>query len=90
MNLGKRALGLSLGLVWGFTVLITTWWLLAMGSSGITISTFSRFYFGYSFSWGGGLIGFLWGFIYGFIAGVIIAWLYNLFNKKFSKTTAAL
>jgi hypothetical protein len=86
MNLSKRALGLSLGLTWGLTVLITTWWLLIVGSSGFTISNLSRFYFGYSFSWFGGIIGSLWGFVDGFICGFIIAWLYNMFNK--SKATA--
>jgi len=86
MNLGKRALGFSLGIIWGFTVLLATWLLLYLGSSGVTISTLSKFYIGYSFSWAGGLIGLLWGFVDGFVCGVIIAWLYNLFNKKFSKS----
>ncbi|OGU70294.1 MAG: hypothetical protein A2V93_11340 [Ignavibacteria bacterium RBG_16_34_14] len=81
MNLSKRALGLSFGLVWGFTVLLATWWLIIIDASGTTISTLSKFYFGYTFSWLGGLIGFIWGFVDGFIGGVIIAWLYNLFNK---------
>jgi hypothetical protein len=88
MNLGKRALGLSLGLVWGFTVLLATWWLLYRGSSGVTISSLGKLYIGYTFSWIGGLIGFLWGFVDGFIGGVIVAWLYNLFNKKFYKSAA--
>ena len=86
MNLSKRALGLSLGLIWGFTVLVTTWWLLIAGSSAFTISNLNRIYFGYSFSWFGGIIGLLWGFVDGFICGFIIAWLHNMFNK--SKATA--
>ena len=79
MNLSEKALGLSLGLVWGFTILSTTWWLLIVDSSGMLISNLSKFYFGYAFSWLGGLIGFFWGFVNGFIVGVIIAWVYNLF-----------
>jgi hypothetical protein len=86
MNLNKTALGFSLGLTWGFIVLLTTWWLLIMGSSGSTISNLSRFYFGYSFSWIGGLIGLLYGFVDGFICGLVIAWLYNIFNKGDSFT----
>lgn len=86
MNLSKKALGLSLGIGWGLTVLLGTWWLLIMGSSGMTISTLSKIYFGYSFSWFGGIIGGLWGFVDGFICGFVIAWLYNMFNK--GKTTA--
>ena len=87
MKLSQKALGLSFGLVWGFTVLLATWWLLITGSSGLTISTLSHFYFGYTFSWLGGIIGLIWGFVDGFIGGVIIAWLYNLFNKGKAATT---
>jgi hypothetical protein len=90
MKLSKRALGLSLGLVWGLTILFATWWLLYWGSSGTTISKLSGFYLGYTFSWAGGLIGLLWGFVDGFFGGVIIAGLYNLFNKKFNKSKPAL
>jgi hypothetical protein len=82
VNLNIKALGLSLGLVWGLTILLATWWLLIMDSSGMTISGLKKIYFGYSFSWVGGLIGLLWGFIDGFISGVVIARLYNLFNRK--------
>jgi len=81
MKLSKRALGLSLGLLWGVTVLLATWWLLYWGSPGGTISKIGAFYLGYSFTWVGGLIGFFWGFVDGFICGVIIAWLYNIFHK---------
>ncbi|MFW9928611.1 MAG: bacteriophage holin [Candidatus Thorarchaeota archaeon] len=87
MNLSKRALGLSLGLIWGFTVLISTWWLLIVGSHGKFITHLKKFYFGYSFSWFGGIVGLLWGFVDGFICGFLIALLYNIFNK--GKTDAA-
>ena len=85
MKLHKTALGLSLGLIWGFTVMLATWWLLIIGAQGHTISKLRAFYIGYSFSWGGSILGLIWGFVDGFIAGVIIAWLYNLFSGK-SKT----
>ncbi len=87
MKLSKRALGFSLGLFWGFAVLITTWWLLILGSNGSTITKLHKFYPGYTFSWFGGIVGLLWGFVDGFICGVIIAWLYNLFVK--SRSTPA-
>ncbi len=87
MKLSKRALGLSLGLVWGLTVLLATWWLLIRGSQGTTISKLGGFYPGYSFTWLGGIVGLFWGFIDGFICGVVIAWLYNLFYK--GKTASA-
>jgi len=81
MELRKRALGISLGLVWGLTILITTWWLLIKDTPGEIISKLSVFYYGYSFSFVGSLIGFLWGFVDGFIAGVLIAWFYDIFHK---------
>ena len=57
-------------------------WLLAAGSSGEAILTLRHFYFGYSFSFVGGLIGLIWGFIDGFICGLLFAFLYNTFLKK--------
>jgi hypothetical protein len=87
MQIRKRAFGLAVGLVWGFAVLLITWWLLIIESPGRTISKLSLVYYGYSFSWGGALIGFLWGLLDGFIAGVLIAWLYNFFSNKIYKTS---
>jgi hypothetical protein len=81
MELRKRALGISLGLVWGLTILLGTWWLLIRGAPGEITSKLGMFYIGYSFSWGGALIGFLWGFVDGFIGGVLIAWFYEIFYK---------
>ena len=82
MALRRRALGLSLGIVWGSAVLLITWWLMLQGSSGGTITELSKFYFGYTFSWFGGIVGFVWGFVDGFIVGVVIAWLYNYLSSK--------
>lgn len=86
MELRKRALGLSLGLVWGLTILLGTWWLLLRGSPGKIISRLGTVYLGYTYSWGGAVIGFVWGFVDGFIGGFLIAWFYNFFSKKFVKS----
>lgn len=88
MDLRKRNLGLALGLVWGLAVMLGTWWLMFMGSPGVTISKLSGFYFGYTFSFVGSIIGFIWGFIDGFICGFLIALFYNLGNKIFKFKTA--
>ena len=90
MELRKRALGMSLGLLWGLAIMLGTWWLLLMDAPGEMISKLSEFYLGYSYSWGGAIIGFLWGFVDGFIAGVLIAWLYGVFCNMIykNKTTA--
>lgn len=86
MELRKRALGLSLGLLWGLTILLITWWFLFRGLPGETLGKLGHIYLGYSVSWGGSIIGFLWGFLDGFIAGVLIAWFYDMFYKKLYKT----
>ncbi len=86
MELRKRALGMALGLVWGLAIMFGTWWLIIGGYRGELISKLSQFYIGYSYSWGGAVIGFVWGFVDGFIAGVLIAWFYDLFCKIFYKS----
>jgi hypothetical protein len=87
MELRKRNLGFALGLSWGLAVMLGTWWLILMGSGGETISKLHAFYFGYSFSFVGGIVGLFWGFIDGFICGVVIAWFYNVSFKIFKRKT---
>ena len=89
MILSRRALGTAIGLVWGLSVMVSTWILLLRGNSGEIISQLSDFYFGYSFTWAGSIIGFLWGFVDGFIGGFLIAWFYNIVYKFVTKSKAA-
>lgn len=81
MELRLRAMGLSLGLIWGLAVLLGTWWFLIQGQPGEYVTKLRTVYIGYDVSWGGSLIGFLWGFVDGFIVGVLLAWFYNKFSK---------
>jgi hypothetical protein len=87
MELRKRAFGIAVGLVWGLSVMLGTWWLLIRCDPGEFVSKLSTFYLGYSYSWGGAVIGFLWGFVDGFIGGFLIAWIYNLVNKSIKPKT---
>jgi len=77
MKLNVKAFGLTCGILWGLTILITTFWILIVGSQGRTLIKLSTFYFGYSVSIGGAFIGLIWGFVEGLICGAIFAWLYN-------------
>jgi hypothetical protein len=86
MELRKRALGVSLGLVCGLAILFVTWWFIIFGIRGEMLSNLGNVYIGYSVSWGGSFIGFIWGFVEGFIAGVLIAWFYGIFSKMIYKT----
>jgi hypothetical protein len=77
MRLSIKAMALACGIFWGATVLLATWWLLIFGFQGQVISNLDHFYFGYSYSYVGGVIGGVWGFVDGLIGGAIFAWLYN-------------
>jgi len=81
MKLNVKVYALTCGIVWGLTVLLCTWWLLLQKAQGEIVSKLSMFYFGYSLSWGGAVIGMLWGFVDGLIVGAIFAWLYTSWQK---------
>jgi hypothetical protein len=77
MKLNIKAFGLTCGILWGLLVLLSTYWIIVTGSAGNTLALLHKFYFGYSVSWLGGIIGLIWGFVDGLICGAIFAWLYN-------------
>lgn len=86
MQLGKRAFGISCGIVWGLVIMFGTWFILLRGAPGEMISKLSTFYIGYSTTFIGGIIGFIYGFITGFVGGFLVAYLYNITQKKLAKT----
>ena len=85
MDLRRRAFGLALGLMFGILILFANLWLLLIDSQGDFFSKFSSFFYGYSFSWLGAVVGFFWGFVYGFFFGVALAWIYNIFSRLIYK-----
>ncbi len=87
MVLSKRGFGAALGGVGGLIVLFGTWWLVLINSAGATITKLHKVFFGYSLSWGGGIIGFVWGFVYGFIAGFLFALIYNIVSSQTPKSS---
>ncbi len=88
MKISKRAMGLSLGIVWGVAIFCITLWAMARGQ-GETLRLLKGYYLGYNVTFGGAVIGLLWGFLDGFIGGALIACLYNTFYKIFYKTEAS-
>lgn len=88
MRLRVRALGLAIGIVWGFAVFVTTIMAVAMGK-GHTLSFLAAYYYGYGVSFGGALVGLIWGLVHGFIFGALIAWLYNTLHKAIYKSEAS-
>ena len=85
MELRKRALGLSLGAVWGLAVFAATILATARGH-GENLASLNAFYIGYSVSYLGAFVGLIYGLVHGFVAGVLIAWFYDVFSKALYKT----
>lgn len=78
MKLNLKALGLSLGILLGVALMVTTWIIMAQ-NGGAELGKLARIFPGYSVSFVGSIIGLVYGFVCGLIDGVIIAWLYNMF-----------
>ena len=77
MKFNIKAFSLTCGIIWGLSVLLSTFWILITGASGKTLGKLGKFYMGYSVSWGGAFVGLIWGFVDGLIVGAIFALLYN-------------
>ena len=76
MKLDKKALGLTLGILWGVTLFLVT--LLARyDNGGYTLGLLIRIYPGYYVTYPGAFLGLVYGFVSGFLGGWVVAWLYN-------------
>jgi hypothetical protein len=86
MKLKPFALGLSLGIVWGFALFITTWlsYFTGYGKSFLDVLAASL-YPGYTISPLGSIVGLLYGFVDLLIMGFLVGWIYNRFAGE--KTT---
>ncbi|UCE23594.1 MAG: bacteriophage holin [Candidatus Zixiibacteriota bacterium] len=84
MKLNVKALALTLGILWGLSVFILTWWIILFEGATGEITLIGKVYRGFCISPTGSLIGFLWGFFDGLIAGALVAWVYNWFVDRFS------
>lgn len=80
MKLNIAAFALAFGIWWGVGVFIATWWLIAMGGEAPML--LDHFYYGYSVTPLGSVVGLVWGFICGTICGGILAWLYNILSER--------
>lgn len=75
----KRAFGVAVGTALGLAILLATLLALGLDPSGRgKLGLLAEFFFGYSVSPGGSLIGAAWGFFVGFIAGWFTAFVRNL------------
>ena len=80
MKIKPLLLGLSLGIVWGFALFITTWLCYFTGYGKLFLDVLAgSIYPGYSISPLGSVLGFVYGFIDLTIAGALVGWIYNKF-----------
>jgi len=78
MKIKPLALGLSLGIVWGFALLVTTWLSYFTGYAKLFLAVLAgSIYPGYTVSPLGSLLGFVYGFVDLTIMGSLVGWLYN-------------
>jgi hypothetical protein len=75
----KRILGLAVGLTAGGLVFaITAFHVLADPTEGPNIQLLNQYFYGYTVSWTGAVIGGLWGVFGGFVAGWFLAFVRNV------------
>lgn len=77
--LHKRALGIAVGtacglLVFGFTV----FHLILAPERAIDLDLLAEYFYGYSVTWKGSLVGLFWGFVVGFVSGWFLAFSRNV------------
>jgi hypothetical protein len=88
MKLNAKSFALTCGLLWGFGLLMLTWWIILLDGPTGQATLIGKIYRGYNLSISGGLIGLVWGFFDGLITGFIFAWLYNLLTAKIKEKTS--
>ena len=82
MRLRPLALGISLGIVWGGSLFVTTWLSYFTCYGSLFLEALAKsIYPGYTISPLGSFLGFFYGFLDGFISAALIGWLYNKITK---------
>jgi len=71
------ALGVALGLGWGLSIFLLTFFIMWHGETMELTSKIGRVYLGYTVSAPGAFIGLAYGFVHGLIGGCFIAFVYN-------------
>ena len=83
MKLNPFALGLSIGLLWGGTLFITTWLSYFTGYGKLFLDVLAgSIYPGYTISPLGSFLGLFYGFVDFLIVGILIGWFYNQIVKE--------
>ena len=89
MKINVKAFALAVGVWWGLGLFALTWWMILLHGATGDPTLIGRVYRGYNVSPLGSFIGLAWGFVDGIVGGAVLAWLYNLVSKFFSRTEHA-
>ena len=88
MKIKPLAFGLSLGVIWGAALFITTWLCYLTGYGKLFLDALAvSIYPGYTISPLGSVLGFIYGLIDLTIMGTLVAWLYNRFVERFGTSS---
>ena len=86
IRLNGNVLGFVIGAVFAVALFVATNWLVLKGGEvvGPHMQLLDQFYWGYSVSFVGSLIGAVYAFVTGYLCGLFIGWIYNavLFLKS--------
>jgi hypothetical protein len=81
--LNEKALALSAGILWGGTVFITTLLASTTGYGMRMMEVYGNMHPGYAINVAGAFVGLVYGFACAAIGAYVLAWLYNMFEKKY-------
>ena len=79
IRLNGNVLGIVLGVVAGLLIFAATNFLVIKGGEnvGAHLGLLGNFFYGYSVTFFGSIVGFFYGLLTGYIAGFLIGWIYN-------------
>ena len=77
--LDKRALGVAVGVAAAVVIfLVTAIYLIRSPEPGFALHLLGQYFYGYTVTWPGAIVGALWGFMVGFVGGWFTAFVRNL------------
>jgi hypothetical protein len=76
------AFALAMGIIWGLGTFIMAVVAMHTGYGSSFVSGLGSLYIGYEASYLGSVIGLAWGFFDAAVFGFLLAWLYNVINRK--------
>lgn len=75
----KRSMGMATGVVLALLIFaVTAFHTMASPHDGMPLALLGQYFFGYTVSWPGTLVGLFWGFVTGFVFGWFAAFVRNL------------